>query len=534
GNLSFFYLIFVLGLGPPGARQPAIAASLLAFLAYDFFFVPPLHRFTVDDPAEWLSLFALLATALVIGQLTATVQARAHDARLSERRIATLYGLSQLVVSAVNDDTLLAALAQRLLAVFADAGLTACVLFRPDASGTPVAGAHATTGGDVPAPLRLSVAADVAQARWALEHAEAVGGTGGDASSADGVYTYFFVPLVSGRKAVGVLGVAGSEGIRRLVEGLPHHAARGAHLAAPGVARDPQVALFVASCEQVALALDRAVLQQQAVHAEALRESDRLKDTFLGSITHDLRTPLAAIKSAVGTLRDTHMRLDEADRVALLGAIDISAERLNRLVGNLLDLSRIEAGVAAPERDWYLIGDVIAAVLDRLELAGDLGQRPITVDVPATVALVPMDHAQIEQVLTNLIENALKYSPPASRLHIAVAVHDAERELEVTVRDEGVGIPPGEVRAIFEKFHRLRTVELPWLTGRPAAGTGLGLAICAGIIAAHGGRIWAESHPGEGATLRFTLPIPPNGPAGALPDLSADSSAAPTPVEAPS
>src|SRR5262249_2902635 len=201
-----------------------------------------------------------------------------------------------------------------------------------------------------------------------------------------------------------------------------------------------------------------------------------------------------------------------------------SARRLNRLVTNLLDLSRLVAGVAVPDRRWYPIGDVIATVLDQLDLVGRTEGYTIVVDVPDDVPPVLLDHAQIEQVLTNLIENALKYSPQGSTITILARVLAPSREhqdLEVSVADQGIGIPPHALEAIFSKFYRVWHVQLPWASERPPAGTGLGLAICAAIIHAHDVRIWPKSRPGAGATFIFTLPIPQEVPTSPLPDLHA-------------
>jgi two-component system, OmpR family, sensor histidine kinase KdpD len=285
--------------------------------------------------------------------------------------------------------------------------------------------------------------------------------------------------------------------------------ATGATRSGPMTITDPLAELFAAFCGQVALALDRAVLQQQAVHAEALRESDRLKDALLGSVTHDLRTPLASIKAAASSLLDESVALSDADRRDLVESIDVSTDRLNRLVGNLLDLSRLEAGVAQPEKDWYLFDDVVATVLDRLDLAGQLRGRRIDVALLDALPLVLIDHAQLEQVMTNVIENALKYSPADSPVRISAEVITSPRELRVSVEDHGIGIPAFELEAIFGKFYRVQQVRLPWTSMRPPLGTGLGLAICAAIVQAHGGRIWAESELGKGVAFHFTLPLAP-------------------------
>lgn len=539
GNLSIIYLIAVLWLAATFGRWPAVAASVLAFLAYDYFFVPPLHGFTVAAPAEWVSLSALLATALVLGQLTSMVQAGARAARRGERRIATLYALSQLLASTTDPDTLPPALVQRVLDVFAPAGVTACGLILRGPDGAPALRASAALDGDLPSELLLRAPRDVAQASWVLDRGAPAGGLASSPEANGHLMDspmpqsmperhVYLVPLITGHTVTGALAVAGSAAVRELAGGSSRRSAGGA---SPPVASDASddsmVGLFAAFCEQFALALDRLHLQREAIHAEALRESDRLKDVFLGAVSHDFRTPLASITSAATTLLESGVRLDEEDRQAMLHAISLSADRLNRLVGNLLDLSRLEAGVAAPYRDWYLIDDVIATVLDRFDLAHELSDRPIDLRLAGDAPLVLMDHAQIEQVLTNLLENALKYSPPGTPITIATRLPSGvPRELEVTVRDEGVGIPPAELGAIFDKFYRVTSVRLPWEAERPPAGTGLGLAICAGIVESHGGRIWAESMAGAGTTVHFTLPLSPDAPAGALPEIAS------TPAEA--
>jgi two-component system sensor histidine kinase KdpD len=273
--------------------------------------------------------------------------------------------------------------------------------------------------------------------------------------------------------------------------------------------------LFAAYCRQIAVALDRAELQREAVHAEALRESDRLKDALLGSVTHDLRTPLATIQVAGESLLEQDMAWSDEERHEFAETIVTSAARLSRLVNNLLDLSRLEAGVAAPEKHLYPIGDVIATVLDRLDMTGRTEGRKIEVTIVDDVPAVPMDHAQMEEVVTNLLENALKYSPPEGAIQVHVRMLHASGELEVRITDQGIGIPPGELKAIFDKFYRVQHVELPWATKRPPTGTGLGLAISAAILREHGGRIWAESKPGEGTTFVFTLPLSTEGTPGA-------------------
>ncbi len=556
-NISLVYLLVVLWLAASYGRGPAIAASLLAFLAYDFFFIPPLHVLTVDDPSEWFSLLALLATSLVIGQLTSAVQTRAREALVSrqeaiesERRTATLYALAQTIAAAADLDSLLQVCADRIVEVFSREGITTCSLIVPDLHGWPVTRALSPEGSDhASETLDLGVPERAAQAVYVLEHGSPVGGLGRHQTAP---VLVFYLPLRTSQRTVGVVGIAGSTAIRRL---RSQHApatkdqiqpiqtggeSKPANLApiffnpakkspvattrrTPPV--PPQTALFTAFCDQIALAIDRFTLQQQAIHAEALRESDQLKNALLGSVTHDLRTPLAAIQASVGSLLEPEVSWSEAERHEFFETIESSADRLSRLVNNLLDLSRLEAGVAEPEKQWYPIENVIATVLDRLDLTGRTREHHIVSRVRDDLPLVPMDHAQIEQVLTNLIENALKYSPAGSTIQIQAETSGTPaNELEVRVIDEGIGIASNELKAIFDKFYRVQQVRLPWDSSRPPSGTGLGLAICAGIIQAHGGRIWAESQLGKGSTFIFTLPIPPTMPAGGLPEVPPPSS----------
>lgn len=539
-NLSLAYLLVVLWLAATFGRWPALLASVLAFLTYDFFFIPPLYHFTVADPTQWISLSALLITSLVLGQVTASAQAHARAALESQQRTATLYSVSQLIVSTPEYASLLDALVRRVVAIFAPVGVRAGAIMQPDERGRLVVRASATTSpGQDSSHANIFHTMDrelAAQAVWAFEHGTAVGGfvalpTGQSLRTP----RCYFVPLRSGNRAVGVLGIAGDHSIRRLVSkaarpespavtSIPPATPLGQRPPASTKSAhdDPQVALFHAVCDQLALALDRIALGQQTIRTEALHESDRLKTVLLGSVTHDLRTPLASIKAAAGSLAGMDTPAGEAERHDLIETIETSAERLDRLIDNLLVLSRLEAGVATPEKEWYLIGDVIAAVLDRLDLAGITRDRRIEVDIPNDIPLVPMDHAQIEQVVTNLLENAIKYSPPDRPIRVQVRIVSTpagQANLEVRVIDRGIGIPAHELSAIFGKFYRVQRTRLPWADTRPPAGTGLGLAICAGIIEVHSGRIWAESQPGAGSTFIFTLPVPADAPRGGLPEL---------------
>ena len=516
-NLSLVYLPVVLWLAVSFGRGPAIMASFLAFLAYDFFFVPPFYRLSVADPAQWISLLALLVTALVIGQLTATVRAQADEALVSQQRTARLYALAQMIATASDEEQLFQALVRRVVEVFRSTGITAAALLLPDTEGNLVTRAAEPANEKTLDALSLKVREQALLAKWALLHGGAVGRD--VAKDKGAACTIFYVPLGSGGRIIGILGIVGRHDIHRLVTGMSTPEQKGASGAVVYRSDDPQAQLFAAFCGQIALALERTMLQREAIHAEALRESDRLKNVLLGSVTHDLRTPLAAIKAATSSLLEPGITWREEDRREFIESVDASVDRLSHLVSNLLDLSRLESGTAVPQEDWHLIGDVIATVLDRLDLAGQAHDHKIEVDVSDALPLVLLDHGQIERVLTNLLENALKYSPPGSVVRVAARMVGDPAELELRVSDQGIGIPADQLEIIFEKFYRVPRVRLPWAPAPSPAGTGLGLAICASIVQAHKGRIWAESRPGEGSIFVFTLPIPADRPQGELPEL---------------
>lgn len=521
-NLSLAYLLIVLWLAVRFGRGPAILASLLAFLSYDFFFVPPTGTFLTEDPVQWISLFALLTTALVIGHLTATVQAHAAAALASQQRTAQLYTLAQLIASTPDQETLLRALAQHVVQSFATTGVAACTLVLPDADKRPQTRAAAALDGPAAEASLLSASKHISLAESVFLHGTPavlpVGRSTHDRQS-DGTLCY--VPLASGHNVVGVLGIVGASTVRGLAPRLSASSTAGpatGQLVVP--VEKEEAEFFAAFCGQIALALEQVALRQAAIHAEALRESNRLKTALLESVTHDLRTPLAAIKAATSSLLEPGMIWREEQRGELIDAIDTSADRLSHLVRNLLDLSRLEAGAAEPACDWHFIGDLMAPVLEQLHLAGQLRDRQIVVDIPETLPLVPLDHGQIERVLTNLLENALKCSPPDSVIQVQASVAGNSSELEVRISDQGIGIPESELEAIFEKFYRVPRERFPaWANAHPSLGTGLGLAICRNIIHAHHGHIWAESCPGKGSIFHFTLPIPPDHPEDALPEL---------------
>jgi two-component system sensor histidine kinase KdpD len=315
-------------------------------------------------------------------------------------------------------------------------------------------------------------ASEVAVGQWVFEHGRVAGQGTETLPGAAGLY----VPLLGSRGTVGVLGLRSGD-LRSL------HAPERLH----------QLETFAG---QTALAIERARLAEDAEQAQVRAETERLRNSLLSSVSHDLRTPLASITGAASTLLEAGEQLDAATRRDLLEALHEESDRLNRLVQNLLEMTRLEAGALVPRTAWHSVEEVVGAALGRFGKA--LADRPVTTRIPADLPLVPMDDVLIEQVLINVIDNAIKYTPAGSPIEIGA--EDGDGSVVVEVADRGPGLPPGDERLIFEKFHRSGPAP-------SARGAGLGLAICDGIVRAHGGRIWAENRPGGGVSIRFALPV---------------------------
>jgi two-component system sensor histidine kinase KdpD len=248
------------------------------------------------------------------------------------------------------------------------------------------------------------------------------------------------------------------------------------------------------------MAFERAWLTQTETRAKVLEESDRLKSTLLSSVSHELRSPLATIKASVTSLRSGNVQWKSPAREDLLAAVDDETDHLNRLVGNLLDMSRIESGALKPQRQWNLIGEIVGGVIARMRQAAEY--HILDVQIAEDLPLVPVDYVQMEQVFDNLISNSLKYAPRNTTIHIAAQKQNRETLL-VKVSNQGPTVPQEHLDRIFDKFYRVTDADR-------VTGTGLGLSICKGIIEAHGGYIWAENLP-DGFAFNFTLPLTLDG-----------------------
>jgi two-component system sensor histidine kinase KdpD len=332
-------------------------------------------------------------------------------------------------------------------------------------------------GGRVRYPRGESIAgslhgADLGIAQWVQDHGQAAGLGTNTLPGSEALY----LPLKGSRAVLGVLGV------------LPTNPRR--------VLLPEQYHLLETFAGQIALALERAQLAEQAQRASIDAETEGLRNALLASISHDLRTPLAVIAGASSSLAERGEQLAPAERAALARSIFQQSRQMGELVAKVLDMTRLEAGGIALARDWHALAEIAGAVLRRF--AERLAAHPVRVELPADLPLARVDATLIEQVLANLLENAVKYTPAGTPILIRVAA--AGGEVLVSVEDEGPGLPPGDPEQLFAKFER-GTVE------GAISGVGLGLAICRAIVRLHGGRIWAERRPQGGAAFRFTLPL---------------------------
>ncbi len=460
-NLIMVYLLGVIIVATRYGRGPSLLASLLSVAAFDFFFVPPYFTFAVSDTQYLVTFAVMLVVALVISSLAVRIRAQAESARERERRMAALYAMSRELAGARGVRELLEVAVRHISEVFRTRVVV--LLPQPDGQLAPDEGAAAQFPMD---------ASELAVGQWVHAHGQVAGQGTDTLPGASGLY----LPLTGSRGTVGVLGL-------RPEDPRPLQAPEQLH----------QLEIFAS---QTALAIERAQLAEDAERAQVRAETERLRNSLLSSVSHDLRTPLASITGAASTLLENDERLDADTRRDLLETLHEEADRLNRLVQNLLEMTRLESGALQLHTEWHSVEEVVGAALGRFGKA--LMRRAVTTRVPPELPLVPMDDVLIEQVLINLIDNVLKYTPAESP--IEVTAEDTGGAVLIEVADRGPGLPPGEERQIFEKFHRAEAAPT-------VRGAGLGLAICRGIVQAHGGRIWAENRPGGGVTVRFTLPV---------------------------
>jgi two-component system sensor histidine kinase KdpD len=464
-NVALVYLTAILIGAVLEGLGPSLLACFVATAAYNFFFLPPLYTFTIADPENVVALFFFAVVAVIASNLAARVRGQALSARLRARQTDDLYQFSRKLSVAVTLDDLLWATAHQIALMLK----VRVVLLLPQNDTVAVRAGFP--------PEDMLDDADLAAAKWSWEKNH-IAGRGSDTLPGA---KWLFQPLRTGRGPLGVVGIIRDE---------------------PGPLLTPdQQRLLDALADQAALAIERVNLARDLHLARLQVETDRLRSALLTSISHDLRTPLASILGSATSLRSQDAILDAATKETLLGTIIEESDRLNRFIGNLLDMTRLESGALKPRSGLNELSDVIGSTLRRASKI--LAAHRVKVDLPANLPLLALDMVLFEQVLFNLLDNAAKHAPAGSLITIS-ASQDADT-VTLRIMDEGEGIPPGDVDRIFEKFYRAGGGD------RRRAGTGLGLAICRGFVEAMEGTISAQNRADrQGAMFVITLPIPIN------------------------
>lgn len=480
-NLSVLYLLAVLAAAIGFGRGPAILLSVVSFLAFNWFFVEPLHSLTVAKPEEWVALVVFLVVAVITSQLAAAQRLRAREAEQREREAEVLYDVVRRM-SEPDLEAALRAVAERLQRTL---GLAAVVIELPDF-------AHADTRVSVGDQGAINLATSTSLGPTQIlgsgraPYAERGASTGRwirivppfsrSRSEVDHSGQLHAVPINAGSGRLGMMLLVSAPDEPRF-----------------GPADDR---LLSAVSAQLGLAIERRHLRRDATEAEILRRADELKSALLNAVSHDLRTPLASIIASAGSLLQRDVAWTEQERQEFAQAIDEEARRLNRIVANLLNLSRIESGNLRPEKGWYDLGALVDDVLGRLSPL--TARHRVVASVQEDLPPVMLDYVEIDQVLSNLVENAAKYAPAGTEIRVSVRLEGTEVHVEVA--DQGTGLPPAQIRRLFEPFSR------PGGDRSRPKGTGLGLAVARGLVEAHGGRIWFQNLPGEGALFAFALP----------------------------
>jgi two-component system sensor histidine kinase KdpD len=457
---EMLYLVTIMAVAAAFGRGPALLASALSVGAYDFFFVPPYLTFAVHDTRFVLTFAVMFGVGVAISALASRLRGQELDAREREQEARALFSLTRALAEGATVDELARVTVRHCAEVM---GLGTVVVLLPR-EGRLEPRASWPTGASLPPH-------DVGVAEWVLEH-DREAGLGTDTLSGAGA---FCVPLGAG---LGVVAFSGRD--------VPLE----------------QRSLLQGFTRQAAVAFERLRLAEEARSAALRARTEEMRSALLSTVSHDLRTPLAVVTGAATTLRDD-ASIDPATRGSLVETICDEAERLERIVRNLLDMTRVQAGALQVKREWVPLEEIIGSA--RARLARQLGTRPLVVSLPPTMTLVAVDPLLFEQVLLNLLDNALKYTPAGSPIDLLVREVDGGLELEVA--DRGAGIDPTEGERVFEKFYRGARSG--------GSGAGLGLAVSRGIVEAHGGRIAAYNRAGGGARFVVSLPVaeaPPQVP----------------------
>jgi two-component system, OmpR family, sensor histidine kinase KdpD len=443
-------------------RGPALLAAAVSAISWNFLFITPRFTFVVTELQDVILLLLYFVIALLTGNVTAKLRTQERQARQTADRTMALYALARSTATAVTMDDVLRTAIREIGQVF-DADVAILLANGDQLERTPHPDSTLTIDEK-----------DFSVAMWAFENGRPAGRHTDTLPGANARY----LPLVTPSGTLGVIGVR-----RRIAQ---------------GVLEVEREVLLEALVNTVALVIERERLDEAAEQAAMLREAERLYTALLNSISHELRTPIATIAGASSSLMNPQTGAHEESRLALTSDIQDAAERLNNLVENLLDMSRLDSGHLTLKRDWTDVCDLIGVAVRRMQKRHT--QHPISVDCPPDLPLVSLDFVLMEQVIVNLLDNACKYTPPG----VAVRVNAAQEgdALLLRVTDAGQGLPPDDLERVFDKFYRV--------PGTATGGTGLGLSICRGLVEAHGGTLTAANVPDGGA--QFTIRLMPGAP----------------------
>jgi two-component system sensor histidine kinase KdpD len=463
-NLAMIYLLTVVIISSFLKRGPAIFSSFLGVAAFAFFFVPEYYSFAVASTEYAITLVVMLLVSILVSGLTTRIRHQARVSRQQERQTAALYEMSQNLSAIESLEKLLEVAAEQIAKIF-DSRVT---ILMPDAEKK----LHIRAGN----PVAQDDVREGMVARWVFHHGHLAGAGTETLPAVKGLYS----PLIASQHVIGVL---------RLETAQPDR-----------IVEADSLRLLEALSAQVAVAIEREDFSRQAQAARLQIEAEQMRNALLSSVSHDLRTPLTVIAGSASSLVEGEKTLDRATKRELAQSIYEEARRLDRLVYNLLEMSRLQAGKARLNKEWYVLEELIGSALTQLD--PQLQDHPVSITLPTDLPLVQIDALLMERVVINLLENSMKYTPAGTPLEILGRVQ--EQEIVVAVADRGPGLPAGQEERIFEKFYQAAPGS--------ARGAGLGLTICRSIIEAHGGQIRAANRPEGGAVFSFTIPLVAGAP----------------------
>jgi len=460
-NLIMVYLLGILFISSRQGLGPSVFASFLSVVALDYFFVPPRFEFSVSDTQYVLVFFVMFLLGVAISNLTVRVRQQAQVSRLRERRTAALYALSKELASTRGTEELLAIAVKHISEVFE----SSVIALLPDEHGK-----LQVRCGNVQ-DFNMT-AKEMGVAHWAYDLGQMAGRGTDTLPGTEAIYA----PLIATGEPIGALGIKPPSADRLFIP--------------------EQLHLLEAFAHQTALAVAGDKLMEKEHQTQMEMETERLRSSLLSSVSHDLRTPLAAIAGSISSLLENQETLGTATKKDLLENIYDETNRLERLVTNLLEMTKLESGTVTLQKESLHPGEVIGSAIARIEK--NLNGRTLNIQIPSDLPFVPMDGLLMEQVLVNLLDNALKYTPDQSPIDISAKVDG--RDLVVQVEDRGPGVPEEDSERLFDKFYRGSQKS-------NKSGAGLGLSICKGVIQIHGGVIWARNRTGGGSNFGFSIPL---------------------------